>query len=159
MVYPGEDIKIEMGEVIEHASNPDAWATNLKDIRGVYVAIIETATGAKIGAPWVPLGAIEEINRKAKTGPVWKEWPAAMAMKTAIKWVCARGHVPMTAEGNQAVALENESQGDTRARPVADADYEEVQHAAGMLPDYGEEDEEVSAEVVTVDSNTNNNNT
>jgi recombinational DNA repair protein RecT len=48
---------------------------------------------------------------------VWKAWPIEMAQKTAIKWACARGYVPIQSI-EMATALAADAQTYDAAQPV-----------------------------------------
>jgi len=94
-VCHGDTIRIEGGEVVELVTDPDAWPTSLADLRGVAVYVSRISDGTRFAAAWVPGAAIVQRSKAKGSGPVWREWPIEMAIKSAIRFVFARGYVPV----------------------------------------------------------------
>jgi len=66
--------------------------------------------GAILGRYWLPEADVRKRAASRGAGPIWKSWPLEMAQKTAIKWACARGLVPI-----ESVELDSALAADTRA--------------------------------------------
>lgn len=124
--------RIDMGDVEEHESNPDVWPSSLDELRGVYVTIVERGSGETIGRPWMPIAAIQERVKKSQTGPVWKTWPVEMAMKTAIKWACARGYVPLGIEASRAMEADTAAEVGTVAQVQPSDDVDQTADLLGL---------------------------
>ena len=111
-----DHIVAEFGEVTEHRAEIGSEPSTLDDIAGVIVSCRRLADGAVLGRYWLP-GADIRKRRNAKdykgrpmASKTWDKWPMEMAQKTAIKWACARGLVPI-----ESVELDNALAADTRA--------------------------------------------
>tara|TARA_R110000823_G_C15850667_1_gene492122 strand:+ start:32 stop:901 length:870 start_codon:yes stop_codon:yes gene_type:complete len=95
VVGPSDDLVAEFGEVKSHRQDYQNPATGLNDLQGVIVSCKRIADGAVFGRFFVTQSDIIARSRVRGAGPVWKSWPLEMAMKTAIKYVCARGLIPV----------------------------------------------------------------
>ncbi len=84
-------LSVQFGEVIEHEADPDRHPQSLDDLRGVYVCMTRLSDGANMGRPWIPVSVLRTRAESRQAGPVWRQWPVEMAMKTAIKYAVARG--------------------------------------------------------------------
>lgn len=152
VVHQGDDWAVEFGDVTHHVAHEEA--IELADLAGVYVVVKRIADGAVIGTPWVPATLIQ--RRRRMGGPVWNTWPIEMAMKTAIKYLVARGIIVIDLP-EMALAMDAEpaeSQESHSERTTAPAVHE-PNDAAGLLglPEHIEEAElleEAPREVVTV---------
>jgi len=140
-VHVDDEVEVEFGEVTRHEADPESWANKLDDLKGVYVCIKRLSDGALIGRPWLPIGAIKKRSAKAMTQSVWNEWPVEQAQKTAIKWVIARGFLPLDDQALQeALSAEpvdydesiSEAPKKTREKPSGRA-------ALGLSQDFSEE--------------------
>lgn len=151
-VGTADHIKIGFGEVLEHETEPGQEPTGLDDLAGVIVSCRRLADGAILGRYWM---AGVDIRKRAKVrgaGPVWKSWPIEMSQKTAIKWACARGLVPI-----ESIELDQSLAADTRAEVEAPKPVQ-IDRPATQLPSevFGmaaplDEPEEVAAEVIADD--------
>lgn len=137
-------VRLEFGEVVEHEQVPGAEPQSLDDLVGVIVSCRRLADGSVLGRYWMP--AADVRKRASKGGPVWKQWPIEMATKTAIKWACARGYVPIESiELDRALAADNRAmEAQPAPRRSAVPSLEEL--SAPALP--ATEPEEVEAEVL-----------
>ena len=146
-----DHIVAEFGEVTEHRAEIGSEPTGLDDIAGVIVSCRRLADGAVLGRYWLPGADIRKRAKAKGAGPVWRSWPLEMAQKTAIKWACARGLVPI-----ESVELDNALAADTRATvgeerpaPIVVRQPETTPPSAAFaLPE--PQPEEVQAEVVDV---------
>ena len=146
-----DHIVSEFGEVTEHRAEIGSEPTGLDDIAGVIVSCRRLSDGAVLGRYWLPGADIRKRAKAKGAGPVWRSWPLEMAQKTAIKWACARGLVPI-----ESVELDNALAADTRATVGEERPAPIVVHkpetappsAAFALPE--PQPEEVQAEVVDV---------
>ena len=112
-VHIADRLVVRLGQVVEHEQDPRQSPASLADLQGVAVVLRRISDGVTLSTAWVPLGVIE-ARRKAKgAGPVWNQWPVEMALKTAIRYVYARGGLPLTGD-------------DWRAAVAADAEPEVV---------------------------------
>ena len=147
-------IVVEFGEVTEHRAEIGSEPLTLDHIAGVIVSCRRLADGAILGRYWLPGADIRKRANARGAGPVWKSWPLEMAQKTAIKWACARGLVPI-----ESVELDNALAADTRAtvaeeRPapiVVHRDAPTLPSAAFAPPEPEPEPEEVEAEILPDD--------
>lgn len=132
-VHTEDHVDIEFGDVVSHEADPDRYPSGLDDLRGVYVCMVRLSDGANMGRAWVPISIIRKRAESRQAGPVWRQWPVEMALKTAIKWCVARGVLVIDSdELDMAFAAEN----------VIDADSMEVSEAPPVrrtyeLPDAG----------------------
>jgi len=90
-----DTIEIEDGEVSRLVQDPDSQPESLEDLRGVVVYARSIATGERIAAIWVNGAALRKRSKAKGAGPVWREWPIEMAIKSAIRYAFARGYVPL----------------------------------------------------------------
>lgn len=139
-----DHIVVQYGEVAEHQAVPGEEPETLADLVGVIVSCRRLDDGAVLGRYWMPGADIRK--RASKGGPVWRQWPLEMAAKTAIKWACARGYVPI-----ESIELDNALAADTRATTAEDPKparkrltLDTLTQAAPPAP----EPEEVEVEVV-----------
>jgi len=132
-VRADEDVTISFGEVTEHDANPDAYPTDLNDLRGIYVSMTRLKDGANMGRPWVPVSVIKLRAESRQAGPVWKQWPIEMAQKTAIKYCVARGMLVIDSDDLD-IAMSAEPVYDTSV-VMAPATTDE----APALPDHGDD--------------------
>ena len=77
----------------------------------------------------MPGSAIRKRAATRGAGPVWRSWPLEMASKTAIKWACARGFVPV-----ESIELDQALAADTRAEMAPTPEPIEVPRVAMPLP-------------------------
>ncbi len=144
-----DHIVVEFGEVTEHRAEIGSEPLTLDHIAGVIVSCRRLADGAILGRYWLPGADVRKRASARGAGPVWKSWPLEMAQKTAIKWACARGLVPI-----ESVELDNALAADTRAtvaeeRPapiVVPREAPALPSAAFAPPE--PEPEEVEAEIL-----------
>jgi recombinational DNA repair protein RecT len=101
-----DEVRIEFGEVVAHERDPEAWPDGVDDLIGVYVTIKRVSDRAVFARPWMPMQAIKKRQAMAQTQGVWNKWGVAQSQKTALKWVMARGYVPIEAELQMALAAE-----------------------------------------------------
>lgn len=130
-VHRDDEVTVEFGEVTAHEPDPDLWADNLGELRGVYLTIRRLSDGARLGRPWMPIAAIEKRRRKAQTAGVWNEWGVEQAQKTAIKWAMSRGMIPIEAP-ELAMAMEHD------AENVIDVQADAPRGKAALLEDRSE---------------------
>jgi recombinational DNA repair protein RecT len=130
-----DHIVVEFGEVTEHRAKIGSEPLTLDHIAGVIVSCRRLADGAVLGRYWLP-GADIRKRRNAKdykgrpmASKTWDKWPMEMAQKTAIKWACARGLVPI-----ESVELDNALAADTRAEMTPKPPPVEVPRVAMPLP-------------------------
>jgi hypothetical protein len=90
-----DHVVVEYGEVTEHRAELGCEPQQLSELRGVIVVCKQIADGFVLGRYWVPGSYLQKCSRLRGAGPVWKAWPIEMAQKTASKWACARGYVPI----------------------------------------------------------------
>jgi len=109
-----DSIRIEGGEVVDLVQDPDAWPAGLAELRGVAVYVTRLADGSRFAAAWVPHAAIVQRSRVKGAGPVWRDWPVEMAIKSAIRFVFARGYVPC-----ESIALDVALRADAYEEPPA----------------------------------------
>lgn len=121
-------VTLEDGEVVRLEQDPDACPEGLDDLRGV-VVYARTPAGERVASVWVSGGAIRKRSKAQGAGPVWKQWPVEMAIKSAIRYAFARGYIPMqsvqldtaiAADGPGVVEAEAEPVQQPRALPVAE---------------------------------------
>lgn len=146
-VSTSDHVVIEFGEVTEHRAEVGHEATGLDDLAGVIVSCRRLADGAILGRFWMPGSAVRKRASARGAGPVWKSWPLEMAQKTAIKWACARGLVPIESiELDQALGADTRAEVGPAPEPVA------VPRPSMPLPSdvFGapDEPEEVEAEII-----------
>ena len=103
-------VTVEFGEVTEHRAAPGREPTSLDELAGIIVSCKRLADGAILGRYWMDGAAVVKRSRARGAGPVWKSWPIEMAQKTAVKWACARGLVPI-----ESIELDQALAADTRA--------------------------------------------
>lgn len=89
IVRTGDRYTIRMGELVAHEEAGDG-----SPMAGVAVVCRRTDTGLTVAVPWVSAATIDR-RRPEHEGAPWKGWSEEMAAKTAIKWVFARGIVPV----------------------------------------------------------------
>ena len=107
-VGPEDILKVEFNEVLSHDQDWQNPATGLSDLQGVIVVVKRIVDGVTFGRYFVSAADIVKRSKARGAGPVWRDWPIEMAMKTAIKWVFSRGLVPCEGiELAQAVAHDN----------------------------------------------------
>jgi len=128
-VGQADHIVVEYGEVTEHRAAVGEEPTGLDDLAGVIVSCRRLSDGAILGRYWLPASAICKRASARGAGPVWRSWPLEMASKTAIKWACARGFVPV-----ESIELDHALSADTRAEMAPVAPPVEVPRAALALP-------------------------
>ena len=109
-VGQSDHIVIEYGEVVEHRAAVGEEPTGLDDLAGVIVSCRRLADGAILGRYWMSGADVRKRAKARGAGPVWRSWPLEMATKTAIKWACARGFVPI-----ESIELDQALAADTRA--------------------------------------------
>ena len=112
-----DHVAVEYGEVTEHRAELGSEPQQLSELRGVIVVCKQIADGFVLGRYWVPGSYLQKCSRLRGAGPVWKAWPIEMAQKTAIKWACARGYVPIQSI-EMATALAADAQTHDAAQPV-----------------------------------------
>ena len=128
-VSTSDHVVIEFGEVTEHRVEVGSEATGLDDLAGVIVSCRRLADGAILGRFWMPGSAVRKRASARGAGPVWKSWPLEMAQKTAIKWACARGLVPI-----ESMELDQALGADTRAETAPAPAPVEVPRPSLPLP-------------------------
>ena len=128
-VGQADHIAIEYGEVTEHRAAVGEEPTGLNDLAGVIVSCRRLSDGAILGRYWMPGSAIRKRAATRGAGPVWRSWPLEMASKTAIKWACARGFVPV-----ESIELDQALAADTRAEMAPKPEPVEVPRVAMPLP-------------------------
>ena len=103
-----DELVIEDGEVKRLIQNPDSCPDSLDTLRGIVVYASRLSDGSRFGSWWLNGAAIRKRATTQGAGPVWRSWPIEMAMKTAIKWVFARGFVPVeSVELDAALSADN----------------------------------------------------
>jgi recombinational DNA repair protein RecT len=122
-VGPCDDLVVEFGEVVSHSQDYQNPPTGLGDLQGVIIVVKRIVDGVTFGRYFIPGSDIVKRSKARGAGPVWRDWPIEMAMKTAIKWTFSRGLVPCeTVELAQAVAQDNAAERvevvSTTAKPV-----------------------------------------
>ena len=127
-VGTADHIEVEFGEVTEHRAKVGCEPTGIDDLAGVIVSCRRLSDSCVLGRYWLPGSDIRKRSKVRGAGPVWKDWPLEMAMKSAIKWACARGLVPI-----ESIELDQALSADTRAEIEAPAPIE-VPQPAGLLP-------------------------
>lgn len=90
-----DTIRIEFGEIVELVQDPDQWPTSLEELRGIAIFATRIADGARFGSAWVPAAVLRKRATMKQAGPVWREWPIEMAIKSALRFVFARGYIPV----------------------------------------------------------------
>lgn len=138
-----DHIRIEFGEVVEHEAKPGAEPSTLGDLAGVIVSCRRIADGAILGRYWMPGADVRKRQKKSAGGSVWRDWPMEMAAKTAIKWACARGLVPI-----DSIELDRALQADTRAEVAPEPQRRTVPTFEDVRALPAPEPEEVAAEVL-----------
>ena len=145
-------LRVSLGEVIEHTGSADRWPETFEDLQGVAVVVRDLARGVDVIRAWVPRVVIERRRQVARDDSVWAIWSIEMAMKTAIKYVMARGSIPIDSPELTA-ALEADADPVRESVPVVSTTARPsgrgAREALG-LPDYGEP-EDIQAEVAEVD--------
>lgn len=121
-VHRDDHIKVEGGEVVELEQDPDAWPDGLDDLRGVAVYVTRLSDGATFCRAWVPAKALTARKNAKGAGPVWKQWPVEMAMKSAIRFVFARGYVPVESVQMRTVMAADTEVIDVEPEPVPSTD-------------------------------------
>ena len=107
-VGPCDDLVVEFGEVVSHSQDYQNPPTGLGDLQGVIIVVKRIVDGVTFGRYFIPGSDIVKRSKARGAGPVWKDWPIEMAMKTAIKWVFSRGLVPCEGiELTQAITQDN----------------------------------------------------
>jgi recombinational DNA repair protein RecT len=118
-----DHLKVSLGSVTEHESDPDSWPT-WETLRGVAVVVQKVSTGATLATVWMPRKAIEQRRAIARDQGVWNAWSVEMSQKTAIKYVFSRGAVPTDSPELRAAleadAREDRETIDVEATTVAD---------------------------------------
>jgi len=112
-VHKDDEYREVTGEILEHRRTGHDIKT-LDDIAGVYVVIKKvTETGVfVIATPFMTIYEIKRAKAVSRYGNVWRDWPAAMASKTAIKWAVARATVPIRSdEMSAAITEDNRNEG------------------------------------------------
>lgn len=142
-----DHIVVEYGEVTEHRAAIGSEPLTIDHIAGVIVSCRRLSDGAVLGRYWLPGADVRKRAAARGAGPVWKSWPLEMAQKTAIKWACARGLVPI-----ESVELDNALAADTRAtvgeeRP-APIRVETPAPPSALFGTTEDEPEEVEAEIL-----------
>ena len=103
-----DELAIEDGEVKRLVKDPDSCPDSLDTLRGIVVYATRLNDGSRFGSWWLNGAAIRKRANTQGAGPVWRSWPIEMAMKTAIKWVFARGFVPVeSVELDAALSADN----------------------------------------------------
>jgi len=111
VVGTADHVVIQFGEVTEHRAAVDNPATGLDDLSGVIVSCKRLSDGAILGRYWLSGADVRKRASARGAGPVWRSWPLEMAQKTAIKWACARGLVPIESiELDQAIAADTRTE-------------------------------------------------
>ena len=117
-----DTIVVEYGEVIEHRADVGNAPSELRDLVGVIVSCKRLEDGAILGRYWLDGAAVRKRSNARGAGPVWQKWPIEMAQKTAIKWACARGLVPIESiEMDQAVAADTRAEGPVTVQATTNA--------------------------------------
>lgn len=103
-------LRVSLGEVVDHREVEDGeWPTTLDDIKGVAVVVRDLARNADVARAFVPRAVIERRRAKARDLDIWTTWPIEMAQGAAIRYLLARGSVPIdSAELAVALATEHE---------------------------------------------------
>lgn len=148
-VHEDDHLVVEVGEVVEHHTDPRRYPSSLDSMLGVIVRVRHIETGAIIGDYWVPRDVIttrrdaKDFRGRQMSGPTWKTWPVEMSLKTAIRWAFSRGLIPARSEGITA-ALSAEQR--VQAKPQRKRLTLESLQAPEPTPE--PEPEEVEVEVV-----------
>ncbi len=146
-VGPSDHVRIEFGEVVEHVAEVGSEPTSLQDLVGLIVSCKRLADGCVLGRYWLAGSYIRKCAATRGAGPVWRSWPIEMAQKTAIKWACARGMVPV-----ESIELDFALTADTAAESVSEPIAVPRKPAAlpsevfGVPP--GQQPDETEAEIV-----------
>lgn len=135
-VYRGEEFTFEEGDtlVVRHVPDLDG-AHSYDDLRGVLVQVYRLSDNVRIAADFVNKATIERRkaqsdSAKSGSGP-WASWPVEMALKTAIKYLFARGGVPMDDTATrEALAADERDAIDTTATPVVEAPAKQLGYDA-----------------------------
>lgn len=147
----GDICRVMLGEIVEHVESDDEPPTTLADLKGVAVVVRDLERGRDIARCFVSRATIERrraLSRDLEYGP-WKTWPVEMAQGVAIRYLLARGSIPMdSAELSVALAADSDD-GHESAGPVIDAPAAEVKRglgsaldAAGVQPAIGQDAEQ-----------------
>ncbi len=124
-----DHVVIEYGEVTEHRATVGQEPTDLADLVGLIVSCKRLSDGVVLGRYWLAGSYIRKCSKIRGAGPVWRSWPIEMAQKTAIKWACARGMVPI-----ESIELDYALAADTRATTAPELEPVPVPRAASPLP-------------------------
>ena len=143
-----DELAIEDGEVKRLVQDPDSCPDSLDTLRGIVVYATRLNDGSRFGSWWLNGAAIRKRANTQGAGPVWRSWPIEMAMKTAIKWVFARGFVPV-----ESVELDAALSADNAAERV---EVSPVKRGADALltagpPAFDDADLAAAAEIAPVD--------
>lgn len=90
-VYRGDEVELVDGEAKNHRVPIEGRRETYEDLLGVYIVIRRLSDNEVIMRPWCSKATIDARKRSKQAGPVWNQWPIEMSMKTAIKWLAARG--------------------------------------------------------------------
>jgi recombinational DNA repair protein RecT len=98
------------GEVANLLQNPDTSPGTLEELRGIVVYVRRAETNERMAALWVPVSIVKRRASAQGSGPVWKQWPMEMALKSAIRYCFARGYIPIQgAKLDRALTLDAEA--------------------------------------------------
>lgn len=144
-----DHIIIEYGEVVEHRAAVGSEPSTLSSLAGLIVSCKRLADGVVLGRYWLAGSYIRKCAQLRGAGPVWRSWPIEMAQKTAIKWACARGMVPIESIELD-YALTADTRGETSAERIELPAKEQPLPSAVFGKSLGSapEPEEVEAEIV-----------
>lgn len=118
-VHVDDELACSMGEVTNHVADPDRYPSTLKELRGVIVVVRDIAHRDDIIRSWVPCSVIMARQAVSRDDSVWGKWPIEMAMKTAIKYVFARGALPLdSAEMSHAMTADDQGAYVTEVAPA-----------------------------------------
>ncbi|MDI7267583.1 MAG: recombinase RecT [Myxococcota bacterium] len=95
-VQNDEFLRVSLGEVVEHVGSTSAdWPRKLEDLAGVAVVVRDLERGTDVIRAFVPRAVVEARRAKARTRAVWDAWPVEMAQGAAIRYLIARGGIPI----------------------------------------------------------------
>jgi recombinational DNA repair protein RecT len=154
VVMKGDEFEYEEGErlVIRHKPNLDGEFSE-NEMRGVIVQVYRMSDNQRVGADYVSKGKLDKRRAKSMqptSGP-WKEWAEEMYLKSALKYVFARGSVHVAESTFERAIEADQDIVDTTAEVVADKPRTK-QLGTGALDDALADARPTVRETVTVEA-------